>query len=47
MKIFQSLFKYVGNPLYRSDNALEAGVWRVYWNVPKYPQNNGFSAIIT
>ena len=32
MKICQSLFVYVGNPLYKSDNGLEAGVWRMYWH---------------
>ena len=32
MKICQSLFEYVGNPLYTSDNALNAAVWRKYWN---------------
>ena len=32
MKICQSLFEYVGNPLYKSDNVLEAGVWRIYWH---------------
>ena len=30
MKTYQSLF--VGNPLYKSDNALEAGVWKIYWH---------------
>lgn len=30
MKIGQSLFEYVGNPLYKSDNALKAVVWRIY-----------------
>ena len=29
MKICQSLFEYVRNPLYKIDNALEAGVWRI------------------
>lgn len=32
MKIFQSLFECVGNPLYKSDNALEVGDWRIYWH---------------
>ena len=32
MKISQSLFEYVGNPLYKSDNAREAGAWRIYWH---------------
>ena len=27
MKICKSLFEYFGNPLYKTDNALEAGVW--------------------
>ena len=28
----QSLFEYVGDQLYKSDNALKADVWRIYWN---------------
>jgi hypothetical protein len=32
MKICQSLFEYAGNLLYKSDNALEASVWRIYWH---------------
>jgi hypothetical protein len=32
MKICQSLFENVGNPLYKSDKALEDGVWRTYWH---------------
>ena len=31
MKIWPSLFEYVGNLLYKSDNALEDSVWRIYW----------------
>ena len=38
MKICQSLSQYVGNPLYKSDNAPKAGVWMI---------NTGFSGIIT
>ena len=29
--VCQSLYEYVGNLLYKSDKALEAGVWRIYW----------------
>ena len=32
MKICQLIFEYVGNPLYKSDNALDVGVWRIYWH---------------
>ena len=31
LKICQSLFEHDGNPLYKSDNPLETGVWRIYW----------------
>ena len=30
MKICLSLFEYIGNPLYKRDNALEAGDWRIH-----------------
>ena len=30
MKICQSLFEYIGNTLYKSDNDIETGVWRLY-----------------
>ena len=32
MKISLSLFEYVGNTLYKRDNALEVGVWMIYWH---------------
>jgi hypothetical protein len=55
MKICKSVFEYVGNPLYKKYNPLEAGVWRKSWHglhglktpVPIYPPNTGFEGIIT
>ena len=55
-KIYQSSFEYVGNPLYKSDNAFEGGVWRIYLHgfvsglttlMTIYPPNTSLSGIIT
>ena len=38
MKIWQSLFEYVGKELYKSDNAVKAGVWKIYWHSLQHSQ---------
>jgi hypothetical protein len=32
IQCFMKICQYVGNSLYKSDNAFEAGVWRIYWH---------------
>jgi hypothetical protein len=47
IKMCQSLFEYVGNPLYKSDNVLEDSVSRIYWHSLPARDEIGFSGIIT
>jgi hypothetical protein len=47
IKMCQSLFEYVGNPLYKSDNVLEDSVSRIYWPTVCRPETKSASRALS